>query len=167
VKSKGRAKWRRFYADNYGHPCNQETAVWLLFEPWDELSDSVMIADWDFNKNESDSDSEDSDDGFELRVDTEGEDLNDELDMEEEEEDNEVRGKEPQPQETPILQMSGNVHKINIHLSRKSSRGETTPSIAKNRQTSPQGIIFSKPLLTSVNGSSMDIKIYESIADDE
>jgi hypothetical protein len=80
LKSKGRAKWRCFYAENYGDRCNRETAAWLLFELRDELSDSAVTAAWDFKEQEPDSDSDDSDDGFELRVDTDGEDLNDEVD---------------------------------------------------------------------------------------
>jgi hypothetical protein len=43
-KSKGRAKWRSFYAELYRHRCNRETAAWLLLEFWDEVSDSVMTA---------------------------------------------------------------------------------------------------------------------------
>jgi hypothetical protein len=89
LKSKGRAKWRLFHAENYGHPCNRDNAAWLLLESWDELSDSVLTAAWDFNEDESDSDSDDSDDEFELRVDTDREDLNDKVDPDEEEGANE------------------------------------------------------------------------------
>jgi hypothetical protein len=94
LKSKGCAKWRRFYAENYGHPCNREVAAWLLLQSWDKLSNSVMTAVWDFNEDESDSDSDDSDDEFELRVDIDGEDINDEVDPDEEEEANEKDHKE-------------------------------------------------------------------------
>jgi hypothetical protein len=46
LKSKGRAKWRCFYAQNHEHPCNREIVAWLLLESWDELShpDSIMAA---------------------------------------------------------------------------------------------------------------------------
>jgi hypothetical protein len=86
LKSKGCAKWRRFYPENYGRPCNRETVTSLLLESWDELSGSVTTATRDFNEDKSDSDSDDSDDEFELRVDTDEEDLNDEVDPDEEEE---------------------------------------------------------------------------------
>jgi hypothetical protein len=76
LKSKGRPKWRRQFCDNYGVPCTREVAAELLLESWDELSDTVILAGWNFGDNEPlDSDSDDSEDEFELRVDTDCEDV--------------------------------------------------------------------------------------------
>jgi hypothetical protein len=53
-----------------------DVAAQLLLESWDELSESVILAGWDFGDHElSDSESDDSDDEFELQVDTDCEDL--------------------------------------------------------------------------------------------
>jgi hypothetical protein len=95
LKSKGSAKWRCLYAQNYRHPYNRETARWLLLGSWDELSHPVMTASWDFNEEGPDNDSDDSDNHFELRLDMDGEDLNDEINTEEEEEVNEEGDEEP------------------------------------------------------------------------
>jgi hypothetical protein len=53
-----------------------DVAAQRLLESWDELSESVILAGWDFGDHEpSDSESDDSDDEFELQVDTDCEDL--------------------------------------------------------------------------------------------
>jgi hypothetical protein len=76
LKSKGRAKWKRYYHDNYGVSCTRDVAAQLLLEPWDELSESVILAGSDFGDHEpSGSESDDSDDEFERQVDTDCEDL--------------------------------------------------------------------------------------------
>jgi hypothetical protein len=76
LKSKGRARWRRYYHDHHGVSCTREVAAELLLESWDEFSDSVILAGWDFGDYEpSDSESDDSDDDFELTVDMDCEDL--------------------------------------------------------------------------------------------
>jgi hypothetical protein len=93
LKSNGRAKRMRFYAENYRRPCKRGTVASLLLESWDELSDSVMTAAWEFHEDEPDNDSDDSGDKFELQVDKDGEDLNGEVDSDKEEEANETTTK--------------------------------------------------------------------------
>jgi hypothetical protein len=86
LKSKGRAKWKRYYHENYEVSCTRDVAAQLLLESWDELSESVILSGWDWGDYEpSDSESDDSDDEFELRLDTDCEDLDE---NEENEDDN-------------------------------------------------------------------------------
>jgi hypothetical protein len=47
LKSKGRAKWARYYEENPGRVCTREIAADLLLTPWDELDDSFIVAGWD------------------------------------------------------------------------------------------------------------------------
>jgi hypothetical protein len=67
---------------------NRETVAWLLFESWDELSDSVTTAACDFNDGESGSTSGHSDNEFEIRVDADGNDLNDKVHLDDSKDSN-------------------------------------------------------------------------------
>jgi hypothetical protein len=70
LKSKGRAKWRRFYSE-HSKPGDREVAA-LLKASWEALSDSVISATWDFDEVPAELDSDDSsdDDEFELALDS-------------------------------------------------------------------------------------------------
>jgi hypothetical protein len=77
LKSKGRAKWLRYFGEHYGNKCDKEIAARLLLESWHELSEAAVLAGWDYHEgseNSDDDESDDSDDGFELRVDTDSDD---------------------------------------------------------------------------------------------
>jgi hypothetical protein len=70
LKSKGKAKWRRYLNNHYGANCTREIAAELLLESGNELSDSVVIASWDYVESidGDDEESDDSDDELELRI---------------------------------------------------------------------------------------------------
>jgi hypothetical protein len=70
VKSKGGVKRRRFYFDHRGAACTREIATALLLESWQEVSDSLILAGWDFDetlRKLDDLDSSDNDE-FVLRM---------------------------------------------------------------------------------------------------
>jgi hypothetical protein len=71
LKSKGRAKWRRSNLEQ-SNRCDRETAAALLIASWEELSDSVVSAAWDFDEPSAELDSDDSsdDDEFDLTLDS-------------------------------------------------------------------------------------------------
>jgi hypothetical protein len=68
LKSKSKAKWRNHYFE-HNSPCDTETAVALLAASWNELSDSVIAAGWNFDKTPAELDSDDSSDDEEFEVD--------------------------------------------------------------------------------------------------
>jgi hypothetical protein len=77
LKAKGRAKWRRFFFENYGVGCTREFAAGLLLESWAELSDSVFLSSWNFDETPDQLEPDDvsaDDDEFELRVHSESDD---------------------------------------------------------------------------------------------
>jgi hypothetical protein len=77
LKSKGKAKWRRYFNDHYGTSCTRGIAAELLLESWNELSDSAVTASWAYGesiKDEDNDESDDSDGEFELRICTDSSD---------------------------------------------------------------------------------------------
>jgi transposase len=77
LKSKGKAKWRRYFNDHYGAGCTKEMGAQLLLESWNDLSESVVTAGWDYGEpagDDDDDESDDSDDDFELRMCTDSSD---------------------------------------------------------------------------------------------
>lgn len=50
LKSKGRAKWTKMFAEHYGMQCNKANAAALLLESWEELSESAVLAGWDYGE---------------------------------------------------------------------------------------------------------------------
>jgi hypothetical protein len=64
LKSKGRAKWARYYEENPGRVCTREIAADLPLTSWDELDNSYIVAGWDLgadimdNTSSSDNDEE-------------------------------------------------------------------------------------------------------------
>jgi hypothetical protein len=61
-KGKGKAKWRRYFNDHHGTSCTRGIAAELLLESWNELSDSVVTASWDYGESIEDEDDDESDD---------------------------------------------------------------------------------------------------------
>jgi hypothetical protein len=47
LKSKGRAKWARYYEANPGRLCTREIAADLLLTSCEELDNSCIVAGWD------------------------------------------------------------------------------------------------------------------------
>jgi hypothetical protein len=78
LKSKGKAKWQKYFSEHYGGKCTRKIAALLLLESWEELSEAAVLSGWDYEEGteSSDDESDDSDDGFELRVGSDSDDEN-------------------------------------------------------------------------------------------
>jgi hypothetical protein len=69
IKSKGKAKWPRYFNNHYGLGCPRQIGDELLLESRHELSESAVLAGRDYGElAEDDDESDDSDDEFELRI---------------------------------------------------------------------------------------------------
>jgi hypothetical protein len=62
LKSKGRAKWARYYEANPGRVCTREITADLLLTFWDELENSCIVAGWNPRAGVMDDTSSSSDD---------------------------------------------------------------------------------------------------------
>jgi hypothetical protein len=67
LRSKGRVKWRSYYFE-YNSRCDTQTAAALLIASWNELSDSVIAAGWNFDEPPAELDSDDSSDDEEFKL---------------------------------------------------------------------------------------------------
>jgi hypothetical protein len=91
LKSKGKAKWRRYFKNHSGAQCTKEIGAAPLLASRDEPSESWISTGWDFNEplQDEEEESDESDDEFALRMrmNSEAEDRNIAADEEEVEED--------------------------------------------------------------------------------
>ena len=76
------------FAEHYGMQCNTANAASLLLESWEELSESAVLAGWDYGEEiDVGEDDGDSDREFKLSMSTESDDEENAVEDEETEEE--------------------------------------------------------------------------------